>query len=267
MSLRTESCPGASRAEDNANHLTEESRIRGPVNAQPRGLITPTMRPMMSPGRGSQIRSTRSIVGAPESASTQLRGLIISIMNPMMSVGQGSHTRPTSGRNRAPESASSQLRGLIISVPGVHQWRTSPSTPFPSSSLVRTISLCSVCCPMSAGAVHGPMNGSTLVFVVIDDDIRPGHSAIEPTASPAPAFSCGSTVTFSRRSQVERERRTASPEGSRSNVPSLGLHSFTGLQKSGSKMVKQVPCLSRRCRRLRLGPVPEMLSGSLRWAS
>jgi hypothetical protein len=27
-----------------------------------------------------------------------------------------------------------------------------------------------------------------------------------------------------------------SPEGSRSNVPSLGLHSFTGLWKSGSKM-------------------------------
>ena len=133
MSQRAESRPGASRAGDSANHLTEGSRIRGPVNAQARGLIIPTMRPMMSPGRDSQIRSTRSIVGAPESASSQPRGLIISIMNPMMSVGQGSHTRPTSGLNGAPESASSQFRGLIISVPGVHQWRTSPSTPFPSS--------------------------------------------------------------------------------------------------------------------------------------
>jgi hypothetical protein len=267
MSQRTKSRPGASRAEDNANHLTEGSRIRGPVNAQPRGLITPTMRPMMSPGRDSQIRSTTSIVGAPESASTQLRGLIISIMNPMMSVGQGSHTRPTSGRNRAPESASSQLRGLIISVPGVHQWRTSPSKPFPFSPLVRTISLCSVCCPMSAGAVHGRMNGSVLVFVVLDDDIRPGHSANEPTTSPAPAFSCGSTVASSRRCQAEGEGTTASPEGSRSNIPSLGLHSLTGPWKSGSKMVKQVPCLRRRCRWLRLCPVPEVSSGSLRWAS
>jgi hypothetical protein len=39
--------------------------------------------------------------------------------------------------------------------------------------------------------------------------------------------------------QVERERRTTSPEGSRSNVPSLGLHSLTGLWKSGSKMDNQ----------------------------
>jgi hypothetical protein len=32
-------------------------------------------------------------------------------------------------------------------------------------------------------------------------------------------------------------------------------------------MVKQVPCLRRRCRWLRLCPVPEVSSGSLRWAS
>jgi hypothetical protein len=144
MSQRTESRPGASRAGDITNHLTEGSRIRGPVNALLRGLIIPIMNPMMSPGRDSQIRSTRPIVGAPESASSQLRGLIISIMNPMMSVGQGSPTRPASGRNTAPESASSQPRGLIISVPGVHEWPTDPSTPFRSSRSVRTISRCSV---------------------------------------------------------------------------------------------------------------------------
>lgn len=221
----------------------------------------------MSPGRGSQIRSTRLIVWAPESASSLFRALIIPTMRPMMSPGRDSQIRWTRSIVGAPESASSLLRGLIISVPGVHQRRTSPSTPFPSSPLERTISLCSVCSPMSAGAVHGLMNGSVLVFVVIDDDIRPGHSAIEPTPSPAPAFSCGSKVTSSLRRQVEREGTPTSPEGSRSNVPSLGLHSFTGLRKSGSKMVEQVPCLSRRRRRLRLDPVPEGFSGSLRWAS
>jgi hypothetical protein len=266
MSHRTKSCPGASRAEDNANHPTEGSTIRGPVNAQPRGLITPTMRPMMSPGRDSQIRSTRSIVGAPESASSQPRGLITSIMNPTMSVGQGSHTRPTSGRNRAPQSASSQLRGLIISVPGVHDCRTSPSTPFPSSPLVRTISRCSVSCPTPARAVDHPAKVSIAVFAVIDDDIQPGHSANESTASLAPASGRGSTVASSLRCQVERERRTASPEGSRSNVPSLGLHSFTGLQKSGSKIDNP---LSGSCWRgpwPRSKPVPEILSAALRWA-
>jgi hypothetical protein len=267
MSQRTESRPGASRAGDNANRLTEGSRIRGPVNAQLGGLITPTMRPMMSPGRGSQIRSTGSIVGAPESASSVPRGLIIPIMRPMMSVGQGSHIRLTSGLNGAPESASSLLRGLIISVPGVHEWPTGPSTPCPSSPSVRTISRCSVSCPTPARAVDRPAKVSIPVNAVIDDDIRPGHSANEPMTSPVPASGRGSTVASSLRCQVERERRTASPEGSRSNAPSLGLHSFTGLRKSGSKMVEQVPCLRRRCRWPRTCPVPEVYSGSLRWAS
>jgi len=236
MSQRAESRPGASRAGDSANHLTEGSRIRGPVNALLRGLIIPTMRPMMSPGRDSQIRWTGWIVGAPESASSLLRGLIISIMNPMMSVGQGSHTRPTSGRNGAPESASSQLRGLIISVPGVHDCRTGPSMPCPSSPSVRTISRCSVSCPTPARAVDRPAKASIPVNAVIDDDIHPGHSANEPPTSPVPASGRGSTITFSRRSQVERDGRTASPEGSRSNAPSLQLHSLTGWWKSGSKM-------------------------------
>jgi hypothetical protein len=74
---------------------------------------------------------------------------------------------------------------------------------------------------------------------VIDDDIRPGHSANEPTTSPAPASSCGSTVMSSRRCRTEREGTTTSPEGSRSNVPSLGLHSLTGPWKSGSKIGDQ----------------------------
>jgi hypothetical protein len=267
MSQRTESRPGAWRAGDSANHLTEGSRIRCPVNTQPRGLITPTMRPMMSPGRDSQIRSTGWIVGAPESAWSLPRGLIIPTMRPMMSVGHGSHSRPTSGRNREPESASSQLRGLIISVPGVHQWRTSPSPPFTCSPLVRRISLRSVCCPMSGGAVDRPAKVSIPVYAVIDDDIRPGHSANEPPTSPVPASGRGSTVASSRRCQVEREGTLTSPEGSRSNAPSLGLHSLTGLRKSGSKMVEQVPCSRRRCRWPQSGPVPEVPSGALRWAS
>jgi hypothetical protein len=266
MSQRTESRPGASCADDNANRPTEEFTMRGPVNAQPRGLITPTMRPMMSPDRDSQIRSTRSIVGAPESASTQLRGLITSIMSPMMSIGEGSHTRPTSGRNRAPQSASSQLRGLIISVPGVHQWRTSPSTPFPSSPSVRTISCGSVFCRPPNCAVDRPANGLTLSRTLLNGDIRAGHGASESQTSPAPASSRGSTVASSRRHRVEREGTTTSPEGSRSNVPSLGLHSFTGLRKSGSKIDNPLSGSCWRGRWPRSKPVPEILSAALRWA-
>jgi|NGEPerStandDraft_6_1074524.scaffolds.fasta_scaffold75631_1 hypothetical protein len=263
MSQRTKSHPGASRAGDSVNHLTEGSRIRGPVNAQPRGFITPTM----SARRDSQVRPTTSIVGAPESASSQLRGFTTSTMNPMMTVGQGSQIVPTSGPNRAPDSVSSQPRGFTTSPPGEYLWRSSPSTPFPSSPSVRTISRSSVSCPTPARAVDRPTTASFPVNGVINDDIRPGHSGNEPLTSPVSASGRGSTVASSLRCHVERERRTASPEGSRSNVPSLGLHSFTGLQKSGSKMVKQVPCLRRRCRWPLTGPVPEVSSWSLRWAS
>ena len=199
MSQRTKSRPGASRAEDNVNHPTEESRIRGPVNAQLRGLITPTMRPMMSPGRDSQIRSTRSIV-------------------------------------RAPESASSQPRGLIIAVPGVHDCRISPSTPCRSSPSVRTVQRCSDLRPTPVGTVDRVAKGSALVFAVVDCDIRAGHGASESQTSPAPASGRGSTVASSRRHRAEREQRTASPEGSLSNCPSLGRHSFAELRKSGSKI-------------------------------
>ncbi len=244
--------------------------MRGPVNAQPRGFITPTMRPTMGPAMSadqrSQVRPTTSIVGAPESASSQPRGFTTSTMNPMMTVGQGSQLRPTSGQNRAPDSVSSQLRGFTTSPPGEHLWQSSPSNRCPSPS-VRTISRCSVSCPTPARAVDRLAKVSVPVNTVIDDDIRPGHSAIEPPTSPVPASGRGSTVASSIRRQVERERRTASPEGSRSNIPSLGLHSLTEWRKSGSKMVEQVPCSSRRCRWPRTCPVPEVSSWSLRWAS
>jgi hypothetical protein len=225
------------------------------------------MSPAMSADRRSQVQSTRSIVGAPESASSQPRGFTTSTMNPMMTVGQGSQLRPTSGQNRAPDSASSLLRGFTTSPPGEHLWRTSPSNRCPSPPSARTISLCSVSCPTPARAVDRLAKVSVPVCGVIDGDKRPGHSANEPTTSPAPAFSCGPTVTSSLRWHVERERRTASPEGSRSNVPSLGVDSLTEWRKSGSKMVKQVPCLRWRCRWPLTGPVPEVSSGSLRWAS
>jgi hypothetical protein len=271
MSQRTKSHPDASCAAGSTNHLTEGSEKTRAVNAQPRGFITstmrPTMRPTMSAGRRSEVRPTTSILRAPVSASSQPRGLIISIMSPMTRVGEGSQSLLTSWPNRAPDSASSQPRGFTTSVPGEHLWPNGPSTLCRPSSSVRAIPRCSLFCHMPAGAVDRPAKGSTLVFVVVDCDIRPGHGGNEPTGSPARASSDGPAVAPSRRYDPERSRRTASPEGSRSNAPSLQLHSFTGWWKSGSKMVKQVPCLSRRCRQPRSGPVPEVSSCSLRWAS
>ena len=205
MSQRTKPRPDASRSGDTTNHPTEGSRKTIAVNAQPRGFITLSVRPMMSPVRDSQIRSTRSIV-------------------------------------RAPDSTSSQPRGFIISVPGVHDCRISPSTPCRSSPSVRTNSRSSVFCHTSFRAVDRLTEGSALVFAVIDCDIRPGHGANEPTGSPARASSHSSTVAPSHGHESERERRTASPEDSRLNAPSLGLHSLIGPWKSGSKIDEQVSC-------------------------
>ena len=188
-------------------------------------------------------------------------------MRPMMSVGQGPQIRPTSGLNRAPESASSQPRGLIISVPGVHDCRISPSTPCPSSPSARTNSRSSVFCHTSFRAVDRPANGSTLSRTLLNGDIRPGHRANESQTSPAPASVRGLTVASLRRRRTEREQRTASPEDSRLNAPSLGLHSLIGWWKSGSKIDEQLHCSWRRRRRPRPGPVPEVLSGSLHWAT
>jgi hypothetical protein len=101
---------------------------------------------------------------------------------------------------------------------------------------------------------------------VIDDDIRPGHSAIEPPTSPVPASGRGSTVASSIGRQVERGGRTASPEGSRSNAPSLGLDSCAEWRKSGSKIDNPLSGSCWRGRWPRSKPVPEILSAALRWA-
>jgi len=194
MSQRTKSHPGASCAAGSTNQPTEGPRKTIAVNAQPRGFITLSVRPIMSPWQGSQTGSTRSIA-------------------------------------RAPESTSSQPRGLIISVPGVHDCRISPLTPCPSSPSGRTNSRRSVSRPTPVGAVDRPANGSTLSRTLLNGDIRAGHGANESQTSPAPASSCGSTVAFSRRRRAERQGRTASPEDSRLNAPSLGFHSLSELMK------------------------------------
>jgi hypothetical protein len=190
----------------------------------------------MSADRRSQVQSTRSIVGAPESASSQPRGFTTSTMNPMMTVGQGSQLRPTSGKNRAPDSASSQLRGFTTSPPGEHLWQSSPSNRCPSPPSARTISLCSVSCPTPARAVDRLAKVSVPVCGVIDGDKRPGHSANEPTTSPAPAFSCGPTVTSSRRS-IRTRRINGEPGGLRvQEAPGTSITLTMRVHDRGSKI-------------------------------
>jgi hypothetical protein len=76
---------------------------------------------------------------------------------------------------------------------------------------------------------------------VIDDDIRAGHSAIEPTTSPAPAFSCGSKVTSSLRRQVEREGNSSDPVGLRvQEAPGTSMTLTMRVHDSGSKIGDQV---------------------------
>ena len=121
---------------------------------------------------------------------------------------------------------------------------------------------------MSAGAVDRQAKVSIPVNAVIDDDIRPGHSAIEPTTSSVPASGRASTVASSLRCQVEREGNSSDPVGLRvQEAPDTPITLTMRVHDSGSKMVKQVPCLRRRCRWPQSGLVPEVPSGALRWAS
>jgi hypothetical protein len=122
-----------------------------------------------------------------------------------------------------------------------------------------------VFCHTSFRAVDRPANGSTLSRTLLNGDIRPGHGANKPTGSPARASSHSSAVAPSRHNEPERQGRTASPEDSRSNVPSLGLHSLTGWWKSGSKMGEQVTrrvvCSQRYCRWPHRGLSPSTTRG------
>jgi hypothetical protein len=173
-----------------------------------------------------------------------LRPFIIRVMRQMMRQmmrpGPGSQNGPAAAADGAPESTSSQLEGLITSVPGVHDCRTRPSIRCPSSPSARTISLCSICCLTPTRTIDRPAKGCTLVFVVIDDDIRPGHSANEPTTSPAPASSFGSTVTSSRRCRTERGGTTANPGGLRvQEAPGTPITLTMRVHDRGSKIDNQ----------------------------
>jgi len=161
----------------------------------------------------------------------------------MMRPGPGSQIGPAATADGVPESTSSQLRGLITSVPGVHDFepacRSSLSIRCPSSPSARMISRCSICCLTSARIVDRPAKGCALVFVVIDDGIRPGHSANEPTTSPAPASTVGSIVTSSRRWNRTR-RNNGEPGGLRvQEAPGTPITLTMRVHDRGSKIGDQ----------------------------
>jgi uncharacterized Fe-S cluster protein YjdI len=111
----------------------------------------------------------------------------------------------------------------------------------------------------------GAAERCAFVLTQLGEDIRPGHIVRCHHASTQMS---GSTEVFGasrRRGIVGDYRGTESPEGSLSNCPSLGLHSFAGLRKSGSKMDDPLSGSWRRCRWPRPEPVPEVHSGWLRW--
>ena len=85
----------------------------------------------------------------------------------------------------------------------------------------------------------GAAERCAFVLTQLGEDIRPGHGIRCRHASTQLSGSTEVFVASRRREIVGADRRTESPEGSLSNCPSLGLHSFAGLRKSGSKIGDQ----------------------------
>ena len=82
----------------------------------------------------------------------------------------------------------------------------------------------------------GAAERCAFVLTQVGEDIRPGHGIRCRHASTQLSGSTEVFVASRRRGIVGDFRGTESLEGSLSNCPSLGLHSFAGLRKSGSKM-------------------------------
>jgi hypothetical protein len=86
---------------------------------------------------------------------------------------------------------------------------------------------------------------------------------IASAGSPCLGQGCVSSPSLAGRT----ERHYSEPVGLTLRSPFARITLDLGVDDAESKMVKQVPCLGRRCRWPRTCLVPEGFSGSLRWAS
>jgi hypothetical protein len=174
--------------------------------------------------RGGQARQERPYA--------QARGFTKSVAGPITDLRQGSQVR----RLNLPETTSVQVGGFTKSPGGVHKRRITSIALRPPSPSVRTIARHTDCRRTAAGNAMGAAERCAFVLTQLGADIRPGHRVRCRHASTQLSGSTEVFVAFRRRGIVGNYRRTESPEGSLSNCPSLGLHSFAGLRKSGSKI-------------------------------
>jgi uncharacterized Fe-S cluster protein YjdI len=171
-----------------------------------------------------------------ERAYAQPRGFTNSVAGPITDSRQGSQVRRLNLPADVPETASAQVGGFTKSPRGVHKRRiTSIALRAPSPS-VRTIARHTDRRRTAAGNAMSAAERCAFVLTQLGEDIRPGHSVRCRHASTQLSGSTEVFVASRRRGIVGDYRRTESPEGSLSNCPSLGLHSFAGLRKSGSKI-------------------------------
>ena len=193
---------------------------------------------------------------------------------------------------RAMRAVKHQLRGLMVEPTGVHDERRASAIPW-LTPMNRNAAIPSSCSPSPSvrrapgeptaaerrpecptvprlnrcgTAGHSP--SPTWWWGHMACPQRQKADGIANAGSHCLRHGCVITASPPRakREALQRAHRAHSPIALRSNHEPL-MTLALGVHDVESKMVKQVPCLRRRCRWPRSGPVPEVSSGSLRWAS
>src|ERR1035437_8712985 len=254
------------------------------------GFITLVMSPIITSRQASRGRPTERPPWGLSAASPQVGGFITLVMSPIITSRPALRNRPTERPPWGREAASPQVGGFITSARGVHHAPTA-STPAELSTMNRTTT------PrpnrsLSPSARITPVEPTAA-------ERRPECPAAHRAAGhlPSPTWS-GRHMACPQRQRAfgianagcpclrdacvtspsppgRRERYCREPVGLTLQSPFARIplalrvdEAVTeAVTEAESKIDEQLHCSWRRRRRPRPGPVPEVLSGSLHWAT
>jgi hypothetical protein len=275
---------------DQQSGASDGSRSPSWVNPQVGGFITLVMSPIITSRPASRGRPTERPPWGREAASPQVGGFITLVMSPIITSRPASRNRLTERPPWGLSAASPQVGGFITLVRGVHHAPTA-STPAELSTMNRTTT------PrpnrsLSPSARITPVEPTAA-------ERRPECPAAHRAAGhlPSPTWS-GRHMACPQRQRAfgianagcpclrdacvtspsppgRRERYCREPVGLTLQSPFARIplalrvdEAVTeAVTEAESKIDEQLHCSWRRRRRPRPGPVPEVLSGSLHWAT
>jgi hypothetical protein len=187
----------------------------------------------------------------------------------------------SSGRRRTRGPTKHQLRGFMVPARRVHGGDRAvvPTGPAPHE-LTAARSATRPPAPLSRGTSGAPTAAArrperrTLLGIAASSPSLTWWGGYSVTSlsqrSPAvtgascPGPSCRGAMNLSHSDRIPGKDRE--PVGLTVSPASATIMKVAARHEADSKMVKQVPCLRERCRQPRSMTIPEVSSGSLRWA-